>query len=243
MSRSQFYSIKLFILRHAWLNLWDKHMTTGRINQVTSLSAPASHSRRNRRQNAHTKGTKRSQGVIEVKNSNEFCCTTEAGCLSLVSLFFHCITHRTKQQRNFAQGKHAASRRIMLDADCSHRNQALPKGSGCDAVDLQISPDYVYQSGKHTDSFFLSANSHWASQMFEPKTRSNEWNWVRALSFYLLQLNTQLDVVFWVCTRQLFPTILSELLTFEPAFSHILLPPPVDSGGFHVHKKIVFFQD
>ena len=25
----------LFILRHAWLNLWDKHMTTGRINQVT----------------------------------------------------------------------------------------------------------------------------------------------------------------------------------------------------------------
>ena len=27
---------KLFILRHAWLNLWDKRMTTGRINQVTS---------------------------------------------------------------------------------------------------------------------------------------------------------------------------------------------------------------
>ena len=39
MSRSQFHSIKLFILRHAWLNLWDKHMTTGRINQVTVLSA------------------------------------------------------------------------------------------------------------------------------------------------------------------------------------------------------------
>jgi len=38
MSRSQFHSIKLFILRHAWLNLWDKHMTTGRINQVTLLS-------------------------------------------------------------------------------------------------------------------------------------------------------------------------------------------------------------
>ena len=35
MSCSQFHSIKLFILRHAWLNLWDKHMTTGRINQVT----------------------------------------------------------------------------------------------------------------------------------------------------------------------------------------------------------------
>ena len=28
---------KIFILRHAWLNLWDKHMTTGRINQVTII--------------------------------------------------------------------------------------------------------------------------------------------------------------------------------------------------------------
>lgn len=34
MSRSQFYSIKSFILTHAWLNLWDERMTTGRINQV-----------------------------------------------------------------------------------------------------------------------------------------------------------------------------------------------------------------
>ena len=37
MSHSQFHCIKSFILRHAWLNLWDKHMTTGRINQVTIL--------------------------------------------------------------------------------------------------------------------------------------------------------------------------------------------------------------
>ena len=34
MSHSQFHCIML-ILRHAWLNLWDKHMTTGRINQIT----------------------------------------------------------------------------------------------------------------------------------------------------------------------------------------------------------------
>ena len=27
-----------FVLRHAWLNLRDKHMTTGRINQVTNVS-------------------------------------------------------------------------------------------------------------------------------------------------------------------------------------------------------------
>lgn len=38
MSHSQFHSMNLFILRHAWLNLWDKHMTTGRINQVTISS-------------------------------------------------------------------------------------------------------------------------------------------------------------------------------------------------------------
>ena len=33
MSHSQIQR-KLFILRRAWLNLWDKRMTTGRINQI-----------------------------------------------------------------------------------------------------------------------------------------------------------------------------------------------------------------
>ena len=61
MSRSQFHSIKLFILRHAWLNLWDKHMTTGRINQVTFLSTltepklhQCSHDQREKTQCQHT---------------------------------------------------------------------------------------------------------------------------------------------------------------------------------------------
>jgi len=35
--------------------------------------------------------------------------------------------------------------------------QAQPGGSGGNAADLQISPEYVYPSGIHTDSFFLSA--------------------------------------------------------------------------------------
>ena len=39
MSHSQFHRMK-FILRHAWLNLWDKHMTTGRINQVPTHHRP-----------------------------------------------------------------------------------------------------------------------------------------------------------------------------------------------------------
>ena len=36
MSHPQFYC-KIFTLRHAWLNLRDKHMTTGRINQVIAI--------------------------------------------------------------------------------------------------------------------------------------------------------------------------------------------------------------
>lgn len=39
MSRSQFQS-KRFILRHAWLNLWDERMTTGRINQIAIFRTP-----------------------------------------------------------------------------------------------------------------------------------------------------------------------------------------------------------
>ena len=38
MSHSQFRHKVWLILRHAWLSLWDKHMTTGRINQVTLIS-------------------------------------------------------------------------------------------------------------------------------------------------------------------------------------------------------------
>ena len=43
MSHSQFHSIESFILRHAWLSLWDKHMTTGRINQVTTARHRGAH--------------------------------------------------------------------------------------------------------------------------------------------------------------------------------------------------------
>ena len=39
MSHSQFHSLDLFKLTHAWLNLWDKRMTTGRINQVTIVKS------------------------------------------------------------------------------------------------------------------------------------------------------------------------------------------------------------
>lgn len=51
MSHSQFHSLNLFILTHAWLNLWDKHMTTGRINQITILKEEATSSKKERNRN------------------------------------------------------------------------------------------------------------------------------------------------------------------------------------------------
>ena len=38
MSHSQFHSIKSFILRHAWLNLWDKRMLLAESTRLLSLS-------------------------------------------------------------------------------------------------------------------------------------------------------------------------------------------------------------
>ena len=47
MSHLQFHSTNVFILRHAWLNPRTKHMTTGRINQV-SLDQAHQHSKNQR---------------------------------------------------------------------------------------------------------------------------------------------------------------------------------------------------
>ena len=45
----------MLILRHAWLNLWDKHMTTGRINQVSKNQSPVlSHWQPNLQTNLHS---------------------------------------------------------------------------------------------------------------------------------------------------------------------------------------------
>ena len=38
LSPSQFHLLNRYELRHAWLNLWDEHMTTGRINQIVTES-------------------------------------------------------------------------------------------------------------------------------------------------------------------------------------------------------------
>ena len=40
MSHSQFHSIKSFILRHAWLNLWDKRMLLAESTRLLSFQPP-----------------------------------------------------------------------------------------------------------------------------------------------------------------------------------------------------------
>ena len=55
MSHSQFHCTISFILRHAWLNLWDKHMTTGRINQVAENGKTSEYRSSNREVNNNTR--------------------------------------------------------------------------------------------------------------------------------------------------------------------------------------------
>ena len=47
MSHSQFHSIDLFILRHAWLNLWDKRMLLAESTRLLSLSCWQDHNNLN----------------------------------------------------------------------------------------------------------------------------------------------------------------------------------------------------
>ena len=59
MSHSQFQS-RIFILRRAWLNLWDERMTTDRINQVASYFPTAQHALRR----LHSKHAQRTTQVV-----------------------------------------------------------------------------------------------------------------------------------------------------------------------------------
>ena len=82
MSCTQFHSIKLFILRHAWLNLWDKHMTTGRINQVTFHRSVLSKTLRKRIEKRTTKK------VCSPKTSTIWRCLFNVSLISFPWLMF-----------------------------------------------------------------------------------------------------------------------------------------------------------
>lgn len=70
MSHSQFHRL-LLKLRHAWLNLWDKHMTTGRINQVTISERKVSHPGLNPTRSVRT--WKSSQDNLSIQTSLQVC--------------------------------------------------------------------------------------------------------------------------------------------------------------------------
>ena len=113
MSRSQFHSIKLFILRHAWLNLWDKHMTTGRINQVTVLSGYCrAHSQKTPRDVVHctrtwqephttscTRGCKPGRVDCKTGNVQRFTLALgEQGDSLVIFVKSHCVHHWWRRQ-------------------------------------------------------------------------------------------------------------------------------------------------
>ena len=86
MSHSQFHSMLLLILRHAWLNLWDKHMTTGRINQVTII------------QQIHFTSINAPQGNIKIQWMKRLICMEPQG-LPRRSKFFSWETPLIKRPR------------------------------------------------------------------------------------------------------------------------------------------------
>ena len=59
------------VLRHAWLNLWDKHMTTGRINQVTLYEMQEQRGRR------RTNPASQAKRISNVHRSNDRQTTNE----------------------------------------------------------------------------------------------------------------------------------------------------------------------
>jgi hypothetical protein len=105
------------------------------------------------------------------------------------------------------------------------------RGSGLSATDLQLSPDYVYPSGKHTDSFNLSAEL--AMSLADNGTEDQlPWDWIGfgPWSFHPRQLNTQPNIVI-VCPYS--RSSMKSLKITEDFFQNMLqLQLPWDWIGF-----------
>ena len=182
MSRSQFYSIKLFILRHAWLNLWDKHMTTGRINQVTSLSAPSIRDSLEppNEKTLTAKGSKSFRCVIEDKKMPKK--GTAQSPIKGPAVFlwyscsFHYVDHRTKQQRNSCtKGKTRGfpkddvwCRLRSLQSSSTSKERERPKRHGS-ATSVQIMTTHRVNIQTLWTSLRTRNEPH---RFFEPRTRS-----------------------------------------------------------------------
>ena len=118
MSHSQFHSTNLFILRHAWLNLWDKHMTTGRINQVTTFHSLMS--QRTQKQAPATRGWNnlfhRQEFVI---NSWRFKCSLEMHSVIV-------LANQSRQMKHLVPRSHKFQTHFSLSQK-SNRDHGLQR--------------------------------------------------------------------------------------------------------------------
>ena len=126
------------------------------------VSTATPHTRGRRRHGTHTKGSRGSQSVIEDKKCQKGGLERR---LTAARLFFGIFVPFTTipivrgNSADSALTGHAASRRAAFDADNDRSDRAQRLGSSRNATDPQISTDYVYPSGIHTDSFNLSTGS------------------------------------------------------------------------------------
>ena len=68
------------ILRLAWLNLWDKHMTTGRINQVSPVMWSSSGRGEPRRRRQHTPSKRQSLSINTLRLRPSKCLRFRSSC-------------------------------------------------------------------------------------------------------------------------------------------------------------------
>jgi len=172
-------------------------------------------------------------------------CTTQsrAGCFSLVSLF---PSLRSPSYEVTAKLQRKAGTRLPegppFCADCeSLKDQAQPGGSGPSVTDLQISPDYVYPSGMHTDSFNLSAELAMSladnrnrspgalmeEKRLQPLQRSS-YSTQHATGCCQVQFSTRMlgRVPHLLGGKPLTPANLSESLDYLTSLPHIYPDPP-----------------
>ena len=117
MSHSQICYEELS-LKHAWLNLWDKHMTTGRINQVfTLMSTPESTSQTERVQ-MESDYTETDRGTLHSRIGGEKQETGKANKFKVPSqLHFWSPPEGGVRNSTRSQSRHPAHRSSTADSD------------------------------------------------------------------------------------------------------------------------------
>ena len=119
MSRSQFQS-KRFILRHAWLNLWDERMTTGRINQVAIFLQLLDHKEPNPyKQTKTTSVSVHSQACNPCQQQSKLCIYNKHSTNSCTGVLLfdssqNLISSKTTCNNGNSNGKHPSNHPAIL---------------------------------------------------------------------------------------------------------------------------------